>query len=91
LSRLRCGQGRNEEGREAQLGAESLRGRRKSPNNVTSTSFNTEHLFPKDIRHEHDGTKVAYCPGRHLASLRPWVWWVLQQIISLTNPVASHR
>jgi len=62
----------------------------KSPNHATSTFFNTEHLFPKDIRFEHEGTKLVSCPGLHLASLRPWVWWVLQKIISLTYPVGSH-
>jgi len=62
----------------------------KSPNNVTRTSFSAVHLLLKDIRFEHGVTKLAYCPGRHLASLRPWVWWVLQQIISLPYPVTSH-
>jgi len=62
----------------------------KSPNNITSTSFSTVHLLLKDIRFEHRGTKFAYCPGRHLASLQPWVRWVLQQIISLPYPVTSH-
>jgi len=62
----------------------------KSPNHVTSTFFNAEHLLAKDLRFEHEGAKLASCPGRHLALLRPWVWWVLQQIISLTYPVASH-
>jgi len=27
----------------------------KSPNNVTSTLFNTEHLLSKDLRFEHGG------------------------------------
>ena len=44
----------------------------KSPNNVTSTFFNTVHLVPKDLRFEHGGVKLASCPGRHLSSLRPW-------------------
>jgi len=44
----------------------------KSPNNVTSTFFNTVHLVPKDLRFEHGGVKLASCPGRHLISLRPW-------------------
>jgi len=43
----------------------------KSPNNVTSTVFNTVHLLPKDRRFEHGGAKLASCPGRHLTSLRP--------------------
>jgi len=55
----------------------------KSPNNVTSTFFKRVHLFPKDIRFEHGSAKLASCPQRHLASLRPWVRWILQQIISL--------
>jgi len=42
----------------------------KSPNNVTSTLFNTVHLFPKDLRYEQGGTKLASCPGRHPISLR---------------------
>jgi len=36
------------------------------------------------------GAKLASWPGRHLASLRPWVWWVLQQIISLPYIGTSH-
>ena len=52
-------------------GVVSLRGAPKSPNNVTSTSFKTEHLLPKDLRFEHGGTEPASCPGRHLTSLRP--------------------
>jgi len=55
----------------------------KSSNNVTSTFFNRVHLLPKDIRFEHGSAKLASCLGRHLASLRTWVRWVLQQIISL--------
>jgi len=43
----------------------------KSPNNVTSTFFNTVHLLPKDLRFEHGGAKLAPCPGRCLTSLRP--------------------
>jgi len=42
-----------------------------------STFFNTVHLLPNDIRFGHGDLKLASCPGRHLASLRPWVWWVL--------------
>jgi len=78
-------------GRRAQFpGAESLRERWKAPTMSPVPFFNTEHLLPKDLRFEHEGAKLASCPGRHLASLRPWVWWALQQIISLTYPVASH-
>jgi len=54
----------------------------ENPNNVTSTSFNTVYWLPKAIRFEHGGAKLASCPGRHQASLRPWVWWIFQQIIS---------
>jgi len=59
-------------------GAESLSGRQmtatapKSPNNVTSTFFSTEHLVLKDLRFEHGDAKLTYCPRRHLTSLRPW-------------------
>jgi len=31
--------------------------------NVTSTFFKTVHLFPKDLRFEHGGAKVASFPG----------------------------
>ena len=43
----------------------------KSPNNVTSTFFNTVHLLPKDLKFEQGGAKRASCPGRCLTSLRP--------------------
>jgi len=62
----------------------------KSPNNVISTSFNKVHWLPKAIRFEHGGAKFASFPGRHLALLRPWVWWIFQQILSRTYPVTSH-
>ena len=58
-------------------GTESLWGRRisaggaENPNSTTSTFFNTVNFLPKDLRFEHGGAKVASCPGRHLASLRP--------------------
>ena len=48
------------------------------------------HLLPKDLKFEHGGAKLASCPGRHLAWLCPWVWWILQQIINLPYPVTSH-
>jgi len=54
-------------------GAESLQGAPKSPNNVTSTFFNTVHLLQKDLMFEHGGAKLVSCPGRHLTSLRPWL------------------
>jgi len=67
-------QGRNEGGQRGNnsLAAEWLRRARKSPNNVTSTFFNTVHLLPKDLRFEHVGVKPASWPGRHLTSVRPW-------------------
>jgi len=61
-------------------GAKSLRGSQttvgapKSLNNVTSTSFNTVHLLPKDVRFEHGSAKLASCPVYHLTSLSPWLW-----------------
>ena len=54
--------------------AESLWGAPKIPNNVTSAFFNTVHLLPKDLSFEHGSTKPAFCPRRHLTSLRPWSW-----------------
>jgi len=78
---------RNEGGQGGQNspGAWSLWGRRitaggakcllvapKSPNNFTSTFFNTVNFLPKSLRLEHGGVKFASCPGRHLTSLRPW-------------------
>ena len=45
--------------------AEWLRRAPKSPNNLTSTFFNTVRLLPKDLRFEHGGAKLASCPGRH--------------------------
>jgi len=71
-------QGRNEgsKGEHNSPGAESLFGRQitaggtewlqgapKSPSNITSTFFNTVHLFPKDLRFEHGGAKLASYPG----------------------------
>ena len=87
--KLRCGQGRYERGTIARTS--NHRGRTsKSSNNVASIFFNTVDLLPKDIRFEHGGVKLASCLGRHLSLLRPYVWWVLQQIISLPYPVTSH-
>ena len=75
----RCGQERNEGWKIPRAtnhygSTEWLRGAPKSPNNVTSTFFNTVHLLWKELRFEHGGAKLASCPGRHLTSLRPWVW-----------------
>jgi len=67
-------------------GAKSLWGRRmtaggaESPNNVTSTFFNTVHFLPKDLRFEPGGAKLASCPGRHLTSLRPWGRWMVNSM-----------
>ena len=44
----------------------------KSPKYVTSTSFSTVNLHPKELRFEHRGAKLASCPRRHLTSLHPW-------------------
>jgi len=63
----------------------------KSPNNVTSTSFSTVHLLPKGLRFEYWGAKLTSCLERHMASLRPWLWWVLQQIITHKPTLPSHR
>jgi len=35
-----------------------------------STFFNTVHLLPKDLRLEHAGAKLVFCPRRHLTSIR---------------------
>ena len=61
-------------------GAKSLWGRRNdcgvqtSPKNVTSTFFNTENLLSKELRFKYWSAKLASCLGRHLTSLRPWVY-----------------
>jgi len=31
-------------------------------------------MLPKDLRFEHEDAKLASCSGRHLTSLRPWIW-----------------
>jgi len=56
-------QGRNEWGKGGAIpwvtshygDAKWLRDARKSPNNVTSTFFNSVHLLPKDLSFEHGG------------------------------------
>jgi len=45
----------------------------KSPNNVTSTSFNTVYLLLKDLSFEHGDTKRASYPRRHPTSLQPCI------------------
>jgi len=60
--------------------AELLLRASKSPNNVTSSFFNTVRLLPKDFRFQHGDTKLASCPGRHPTSLRlcqVFVWILL--------------
>jgi len=44
-------------------GAESLLEAPKSPNNVTSTFFNTEHLLPKDLWCKHGAPNFLLVPG----------------------------
>jgi len=34
--------------------------------------YSSLHLLPKDLRFEHGGAKLAYCPGHHSTLLRPW-------------------
>jgi len=67
-------------------GAELLLEAPESPNNVTSTFFNTVNLPSKDFRFDHRGAKLrplgrrfdqrgaefVFWPGRHITSLRPW-------------------
>jgi len=43
----------------------------ESPSIVTCTFFNTVHLFPKEHRFEHGGTKLVSCRGRHLPRYIP--------------------
>ena len=72
MGRVRCHrrQGRNERGQGGAItrgpshygGAKSLRGAPKSPTNVTSTSFNTVHLLPKELRFEHGGRQTCFLP-----------------------------
>ena len=77
-SRWGVGNGEQFPGRRATTGAPKAlhcvaAGALKSSNNVTSsTSFNTVHLLPKGFSLEHRGAKLAFFPGRHLTSLRPW-------------------
>jgi len=44
-------------------GAESLGGAPKSPNNFTSTFFNTVNFFLKDLRFEYGAPNVLFAPG----------------------------
>jgi len=68
---MSCGQGRNDGGKGAQFpGRRIIMGAPKSPNNFTSTFFNTVNFLPKDFRFENGAAKLASCPGRRLTSLR---------------------
>jgi len=40
---------------------------------IPTTFFNTVHFVPKDLRFEQTGSKLAFCPGGHLTSLRPFI------------------
>ena len=54
-------------------GVKSLRGAPIIPTmlHVDLLFFKKVCLFPKDLRFEHGGAKLASCSGRHLTSLRP--------------------
>jgi len=68
----------------------SLWGAPKSPNNITSTFFNTVHLLAKDLSFDHGGAKLASCPGRHLTSLRPCAGGItLCKFLKATTILAS--
>jgi len=41
----------------------------RAPSNFVMP-LNTVHLLPEDLRFEHGDAKLAYCPRRHLPSLR---------------------
>ena len=45
-----------------------------SPNNDTNNFFKTVHLLPNDLKVEDGGAILAFCPGRHQTSLRPWMY-----------------
>jgi len=90
----RGGKGAQFPGRQFTMGAlnhcrdaELLREAPTSPNNVTSTFFNTVHLPSKELIFNHGrgklrswgrridqgGAELVFCPGRHLTPLRPWL------------------
>jgi len=76
-------------------GAESLRGRWMTAAGAEKCQqchkyFNTIHLVPKDLRFEHGGAKLAFCPGPRLTSLRPWVP-VLQRKTYVTEDTSKSR
>ena len=74
-------------GAESLWGVDSLRWASKNHNNVASTYFNTVYMHPKDIRFEHGGAKLAFCPGRHLTSLRPWNQHLSFEVFSEMKPL----
>ena len=55
------------------VGAESLRGAPKSPNNIPSSFFTTVHLLPK-IQVRTCGRQACFCPRRHLTLVRVCIW-----------------
>jgi len=68
------------------MGCRMTAGGAKSPDNITSTFFNTRHLLHKDLKLEHGGAKLSPCPERHLTSLRPWsafIAWSVEGDVSL--------
>jgi len=48
-------------------------GRRKSQPCHKYFVLQRSTFGPKDLRFEHEGVKLASCPGRHLTLLRPWI------------------
>ena len=76
----------------SQKGGPNHCGERRSPNNVTSTFFNTVHLHPKYLSFKHGDAKLASCLGRHLTSLRPWMYppectpWDKEMYLRLGTP-----
>jgi len=44
------------------VGAELLREAPKSPNNVTSTFFNTVSVLSKELRFDYGGAKLVFLP-----------------------------
>jgi len=76
-------QGRNEGGKEGHNspGTESLREALKTPNNVTTTFFNTVHLLPKDLRFKHGDARFKHGGAKlGLAGSNMGVWQVQNQV-----------
>jgi len=59
-------------------------GCRKVPT-MSQVLSSTAYLLPKDLRLEHGCAKLASCSGRHLTSLRPWVWRFVKKRTSLKS------